>query len=153
MSGIREPNLPAPSDGALRALILETATALQRFTPQRDPRVSQMIYMQPTELFALLSDLVRQLGGFANSYKNGSTVRSGSEPAGWNGSAAAGSDSALVARFSAKHGNGAEPIVRAALAAHADLMRQAGLGLKRITVERYVKLNLAAAGFGSADDE
>jgi hypothetical protein len=149
MPGIRQPDLPAAYGAALREVIISLQDVLQRVGEPRDERVDRVSYSQPSEQFACLRDLARRTSTLLVEYKNGTAVNAGSERSGWQGSAAAGADEQMIARFSAGCPD-RERVARDAIRQHAELMRTTSFALTRISRERYVRIALATAGFDDA---
>ena len=150
-SGVREPNLSAAHQAQLVALVQQLDEALRPFVPpgERDPRIARgLVYLQPSELFALASDLARDLADHCNALLNGAKVRDGSEPSGWRGSLRAGSDevASMAARFGVANNREAESIIRTACRSFDELMHRAMFGTSAMSREQFVRNHLHAAG-------
>jgi len=148
-AGIREPDLPAFYRGPLQQTITSLQDTLQRLGEDRDARVDRITYSQPSEQFALLLDLARRVCTLANEYKNGQRVRDGSEPSGWQGSAGAGADEALIAKFAAGCTQ-REAVARAAAAQYDELSGKCLVGISGMTKARFVRAAVAAAQGGGS---
>jgi hypothetical protein len=140
--------LPANSQAQLTALVQQIDEALRPFIPagERDPRLARGLqYLTPSDLFALASDLARDLIDHTNALLNGTKVRDGAEPAGWRGSAQSNSDDeSLVAKFSAGD-SGRAAAARSALATYDSLDRRGLFGLTRPTRESFVRAAMTGA--------
>lgn len=154
MPGIREPNLPSPHDGNLRQLVQLLDESIFNVTGERDPDAGALAWAEPSTLFAVADRLTRKLAGVAMDFRNGSAVRRGSEPTGWRGSARAGSGddvASFAARFNVAGNKEAESIISTAINAHRELTERAMFGTSRMSVEAFIKNNLAAAGLLKGD--
>jgi hypothetical protein len=144
----REPNLPAKQSAVLVEIVELLDRELRAVTPQRDPRIDQLMYLGPTQQLVLIRDLVGVLARACNEFKNGATLQRGAEPTGWQGSAAANSDETLVARFAAGDPHRAA-VARSACATWDSLHRSGAFGLTRISKESFIRSALTGGMIGS----
>jgi hypothetical protein len=139
---VREPNLPAPYDASVRELVKMLDEAHYNLTGERDPRTASAPWAEPDELFAILFDLARAVSAQALAFRNGARVREGSEPVGWRGSARAGADERMIAKFSAGDAT-KEAAARDALRAYDDLRGRGMFGSAVPSREAYLRAALA----------